>query len=83
MKQLNLLPEHPIVCVDWLDATSEDPWTAYSDIECNGSMIRTVGMLIKENDLVLTVGLNHDVDNNNWSCLIHIPKGMVQNIVKI
>jgi hypothetical protein len=69
----------PVVVI-WRDAMSEDPWASIDDIVPAYARIRTVGQHIAESEDVLTVGLNHDMDNDNWSCIIHIPKGMIESI---
>lgn len=75
MKQDTIL--HPVVMVFWKDAVSEDPWTSAGEIEPRLSTIKTVGMLVSETEEVLTIGLNHDLDSDNWACFIHIPKSTI------
>jgi hypothetical protein len=69
--------------VIWKDATSQDDWTPAKDISPLYSTVRTIGQYITENEEALTLGLNHDLDNDNWSCIIHIPKGMISERIPL
>lgn len=83
-EQLSFFHEaQEVVCIEWLDAVSEDAWASTDEILPETSPIKTVGMFIKENESVVTVGLNYDMANDNWSCIMHIPKGMISKITKI
>lgn len=66
-----------ITIIFWKDAISIDPWTHISEIEPIYHTIQTIGVLIKENDDSVTVGLNRDLLTDNFSCFIHIPKEMI------
>ena len=66
-----------ILHVTWKDAVSVDEWTHIDEIVPTFHMIESVGMLVKEDDDTLVLGLNHDVDSGNWACFIHIPKDMI------
>lgn len=61
----------------WQDAVSEDAWKHRSDISPHYHKIQSIGVLIAETDQVLTLGLNHDLTEDNFSCFIHIPKVMI------
>lgn len=61
----------------WKDAVSIDPWTHVDEIEPTYHLITTVGSLIKESEESVTIGLNHDMNSDNWSCFIHIPRSMI------
>ena len=63
--------------VVWKDAVSVDCWTDESEIEPTYHTIESAGMLVKEDEETLVLGLNQDLDSGNWSCFIHIPKGLI------
>lgn len=58
----------------WKDAASEDMWMHVDEIKASYHLIQTLGWLITETDEVLVLGLNHDVTQDNYACMIHIPK---------
>jgi hypothetical protein len=65
-----------LVYCEWYDSYSEDEWTDYSTIELHMPTIISCGLLVKEDEDVLTLGLNYDHHDNDplWSCFIMIPK---------
>jgi len=69
--------------ITWKDAVSTDPWTHADDIDSRFHMIETCGFIIKDDESVLIIGLNHDLDSNNWSCFITIPKEMIVSRTKV
>lgn len=69
--------------ITWKDAVSTDPWTHIDDIESKYHMIETCGFVIKDDEDVLIVGLNHDLDSDNWSCFISIPQEMIVSRTKV
>lgn len=68
------------VIVFWKDAFSVDEWSDYQEIEPSFQVIESCGFVVKESDEVLTLGLNHDITEGSWSCIMHIPKGMIISI---
>ncbi len=60
--------------VEWADANSVDAWTSEDEIEAFYHTILTIGMVIKESEEILTMGLNFDTTAENWCCIINIPK---------
>jgi len=70
---------YPIVVISWLDAVSRDEWTHLSD-PLPPTPIMSAGYLINESADHYTIAVNIDVSNNNSSCTMTIPKGMVTNV---
>lgn len=72
------------VLVLWHDAYSIDTWT---DIEAlkkeNSCLVHSVGFLIEQDKKKIILALNHDTANDNASCVMVIPKDMVQSIVSL
>lgn len=71
------------VLVTWHDAVSVDEWTAISDVEGEPALCHSVGFLIKYDSDKLTLALNHDAQNDNLSCIMTIPFGMVRSITPL
>ena len=67
----------------WKDAASEDCWMHVDEIKASYHLIQTIGWMITETDQVIVLGLNHDVTENNYACMIHIPKACILHIQEI
>lgn len=74
---------HPMVVVVWKDAQSLDEWTDKKDLSLTPPTIVSCGFVIADTNTELTLSLNHDVDNNSYSCMITIPRQMVLSVFKI
>jgi len=72
-----------ILYVQWIDAVSYDPWIHKDQIKGVPHVIESVGHFISENKEVLTIALNHDIEENNYSCIMHIPQAMIRKKVKM
>lgn len=73
-----------LVYIEWLDAQSTDDWTGVDDIKADElATIHTYGQLIKKTKKSVTVALNHDVTNNNYSCFIAIPLGWIKKYKEV
>lgn len=73
------MKKHPIVLVIWTDAESVDAWTHSNDLDHTITPIESVGWLIADTAESVTLALNHDTKNGNYSCIMKIPKGMVNS----
>ena len=74
MDRSSAMKVRELVAVTWADATSSDPWEERSEIINHCNTILTVGILIDEDEAIITIGLNHDLDSDSYSCYICIPK---------
>ncbi|HYE73564.1 MAG TPA: hypothetical protein VEF04_09535 [Blastocatellia bacterium] len=63
--------------VRWVDAEAEAEWKHFSKIDMEVIPVETVGIVVKENDEMLVLGLSFDPTNNEYNGLFYIPKGMV------
>ena len=68
---------HRVDIIEWLDAVSVDAWTDREEIEHQAQPIVSIGILVEENDEVVTLALNHDTARDAYSCIMCIPKGMI------
>jgi len=69
-----------IVFVVWLDAASNDSWTATEGaMEQQLHEIHTVGHLISENEQKIVVGLSKDLIGDSVSNYIAIPKVWIKD----
>lgn len=66
------------IYLEWLDPHSEDPWGPIDEVSLKPSIIKTFGILLKENDQSLAVALNVNTENMDTSCVMIIPKSAVQ-----
>lgn len=71
------------VYVEWLDAFSNDDWEHMDDAKILPCLIISVGIVIDCQRTHLTLALNHDTFNNNTSCVITLPNGMITKIRKL
>jgi hypothetical protein len=69
--------------VVWLDAFSVDDWTHVDDSKIDPCEIHSVGICVEHNSKKLTMALNHDTFNDNMSCIMTIPSGMIKEIKAI
>lgn len=73
-----------LLSVIWLDAISEDSWVGRSDLEEHlPTQIHSVGHLVNLTDDKITLSLNHDIENDNFSCSITVPFAMIVSIRKL
>lgn len=66
--------------VKWLDAYSVDEWTHIDEAKIKPCEIHSVGICVEHTVSQLTLALNHDTFNENLSCLMTIPTGMITHI---
>lgn len=69
--------------VVWKDAVSFDDWIDREESDTPPAEVHSVGILVIEEEKYITLALNHDTINDKLSCLMTIPKGMIQNIRKL
>ena len=69
-----------IVRIDWHDARSIDGWVEFKELNESLTLISSVGYLIKANKHAYYVAACAEVDTVDpmYSCIIVIPKNMVQ-----
>jgi len=72
-----LKPSHPIVLVEWVDAESIDAWTSLDDVDHDIAPCLSVGFMVSKTKASVTLVLNHDQKNDNASCIMKIPTGMI------
>lgn len=69
------------VFVKWLDAFSVDDWTPNDECsEIKPCEIKSVGIVVENCSSHLTLALNFDTVNSNFSCILTIPRGMITAI---
>lgn len=72
------------VFVIWEDAFSIDEWTTREELlHGSSALVHTCGFLIEDNEHQVIVTLNHDISNDNVSCVMVIPKDMVRAIISL
>lgn len=75
--------KQPVIIV-WEDAYSIDEWFSEQEIKKdNCPLIHTCGFLIENTKHRIVVTSNYDPNNENLSCTMVIPKGMVKKIIKL
>lgn len=67
-----------VVLVEWQDAESFDPWIAIDEAPQELTVIKSVGFLIRETKDILTLALNHDVEGEEISCVMNIPRAWIK-----
>ncbi len=72
-----------ILLVKWMDAFSQDEWTHKDDSDIRPCEIHSVGFCITHEPDRLTLALNFDTFNQNFSCIMTIPTGMITQIKKL
>lgn len=70
------------VMVFWKDAVSLDSWEAV-DTPLLPAQCVSVGFLIAIDEDRVQLCLNHDLENDNASCVMTIPFGMVERILEL
>lgn len=72
------------IYVEWDDAYSMDEWTDKDKIETKDTyLIKSVGILVEQNEHKIILALNHDTESDAVSCVMTIPLGMVKTIRKL
>lgn len=71
------------VFVIWLDAFSEDAWVPEDEAKIRPCEIHSVGMIVEHTAEHMTLALNHDTFNQNFSCIMTIPIGMIQRVKRL
>lgn len=74
--------KHPIVLIEWIDATSRDHWESLSE-KLTPNTILSCGFLIDQTEKYYTLAVNVDLDADTCSCSMTIPKGMVVKVKTI
>lgn len=70
---------YDIVRVEWLDAVSRDEWDSSSD-PIKPCLIASVGHLINDEPDFVELAGNYDPENDQTSCVMCIPRGMITSI---
>lgn len=79
-----IVAKYTPVFVIWDDAFSVDEWMAADAVvEEKGTMVHSVGFLIKKTKDHLILALNHDTSNDQLSCIIYIPISMVKALIPL
>lgn len=69
---------------EWDDAYSVDEWTDRELAnEVNNYLIQSVGILVELTESKLVLALNHDMESDNVSCIMHIPFAMIKTMRKL
>lgn len=68
------------IYIEWKDAESQNEWTSADDITDHLPLIKTFGLFIKKTSNCYLVALNHDSENQNYSCIMKIPKMWVTTV---
>lgn len=72
------------VVVEWKDAVSLDDWTNRAELDLPPADCLSVGIVVDwKPDVGLTIAVNHDVTNDNFSCIMLIPSGMIGRVRKL
>lgn len=69
--------------IKWLDACSIDEWLPEEELEIKPCEVHTLGICVESTKKHITVSLNHDTVNNNFSCTICIPRDMITFIKRV
>jgi len=72
-----------LLFVKWLDAFSQDDWTPAAEAKIKPCEIHTVGICVEHTAEHLTLALNHDTFNDNYSCIMTVPVGMITEVKKL
>ena len=70
----------PLAMVTWYDAISTDDWTHIDDVKTKAALCYSAGLLVNFDQDGVTLSLNYDTQNENLSCFMTIPLGMVVSI---
>lgn len=68
-----------IVAVEWIDAESHDPWEDITDLDIEFPIIISVGVFLGENENGILIAGNYDAKNEQASCTMKIPHGMIRD----
>jgi hypothetical protein len=79
---MNLENARPVL-VEWIDATSHDPWEPSSDVTFETHTITTVGYLVHEDEKVIGLALNIDKEGDAISCTMTIPRPVIIRMVDL
>jgi len=71
----------PILIV-WKDAVSFDPWHDLGEPLLPNTVV-SVGFLIAKEKTHVQIALNVDLINDNMSCVMTIPNGMIEKIIPL
>ena len=72
-----------MIMVTWHDAVSVDEWTDLNEAAPAPALCHSVGFLHTKDKEKITLALNHDAQNDNVSCIMTIPLGMVKAITAL
>lgn len=76
-----MLPDLPVVLVQWVDACSVDPWQQWDDLEVGVLACRTLGWLVADEDDFIAVAGSI---NQNQACgIMSIPRECIKSITRI
>jgi len=75
--------KYKTVLVTWFDAVSSDPWTDSDEAAPAPALCYSVGFLHTKDKEKITLVLNHDAQNDNVSCMMTIPLGMVKAVTAL
>lgn len=79
------LKQNDLILVEWLDAVSVDPWIHADEANLiESAKCYSAGILVRQsNKDGVTLAANYDSQNDNYSCIMQIPRGMILSIKKI
>lgn len=69
--------------IEWIDSVSDGSWRFDEGIDNKCEKVETLGFLVKEDDSCVTIALNHGKVNEQFSCLMTIPKCCIKLIKPI
>jgi hypothetical protein len=67
-----------IIYIEWNDALSVEGWVNKTEMIGELALIKSVGFLVKESDEIITICVNFDETNDNYSCIMNIPKKWIK-----
>lgn len=71
------MPESRYEQILWVDARSDDGWTALDDLDVRLASIATVGRVVSETDDVIVVASSEDSRTRQLSAIVYIPKACI------
>ena len=81
-----MTPTYPLVLVEWLDAHTVDPWTAFEELADADTMAcQTVGWLLKDTEKSVIVVPHRTTQEGSpfGSGAIEIPRGCVTRVYRL
>lgn len=63
-----------VVYIEWLDTIKQLDWEIIKDLNIDINISKSIGWLVKENELSLVIALSYDDDTKSVSCFKNIPK---------